>query len=70
MQFTSCHNAIMVVTGRGHCSILLYITSAKTKTKPKFNFKIFTKFEGIDTEIDNFCDLSDFILSRNLCDKN
>ena len=23
-KFTSCHNAIMVVTGRGHCSILLY----------------------------------------------
>ena len=25
-KFTSCHNAIMVVTGRAHCSILLYIT--------------------------------------------
>ena len=24
-KFTSCHNAIMVVTGRAHCSILLYI---------------------------------------------
>ena len=26
-KFTSCHNAIMVVTGRAHCSILLYIYS-------------------------------------------
>ena len=25
-KFTSCHNAITVVTGRAHCSILLYIT--------------------------------------------
>ena len=25
-KFTSCRNAIMVVTGRAHCSILLYIT--------------------------------------------
>ena len=25
-KFTSCHNAIMVVTGRAHCSVLLYIT--------------------------------------------
>ena len=24
-KFTSCHNAIMVVTGRAHCSILLYM---------------------------------------------
>ena len=23
-KFTSCHNAIMVVTGRAHCSIVLY----------------------------------------------
>ena len=33
---------------------------------------MFTKFEWVDTvtQIDNFCDLSDFILSSNWCDKN
>ena len=31
---------------------------------------MFIKFKWIDTEIDNFCDLSDFILSKTLCNKS
>ena len=37
---------------------------SKNRNKTQFNFKIFTKLEWIDTEIDNFCDFSDFILSK------
>ena len=40
-KFTSCHNAIMVVTGRAHCSILLYITLQIHSVEHSYGYVIY-----------------------------